>query len=347
MLSRVADALYWMSRYVERAEDITRILTVNFHRLLDSPVEISEEAWRPIIGITGDDEIFRQHYDGYTAANVSEFLLWNPHNPNAVTTCIARARENARSVREQISSEMWENLNRLYFLVKNLDRAEAEASGPYEFFDQIRYGSWAFQGITAETITHGDAYEFIQLGKLMERADKTIRTLDVKYGEVRTLTGVPREGIESSLLISLLRSCSAFEAFRKTGVANLQATRVAQFLLLDQEFPRAVRFCLDRALRSINAISGNLISGESLRQPQQLNNPQRMLGRICAELEYLSIEDILDAEMHPFLDRLLLRVNQVGDEITRIFFNTQVILPGRGQQQSQQQQQAGSSNRRQ
>ncbi|MFZ4984096.1 MAG: alpha-E domain-containing protein [Blastocatellia bacterium] len=334
MLSRVADALYWMSRYVERAEDITRILTVNFHSLLDAPVETAESAWQPIIAITGDEERYRQCYQEYNARNVCEFLLWNPDNPNAVTTCITLARENARSVREQISSEMWENLNRLYFLVRDLDREETGRSGPYEFFDQIRYGSWAFQGITAETMTHGDGYEFIQLGKMMERGDKTIRTLDVKYAAVNQLA----EGPEASLqLIVLLRSCSAFEAFRKTGAAMLQPGRVAQFLLLDQEFPRAVGFCLSRALRSINAISGN-VGGEQIRQSHQLNNPQRQIGRICADLEYLNIEEILDHRMHPFLDGLLLRINLVGDEITRTFFNTQVILPGRTQQPAQQQQ---------
>ena len=330
MLSRVADALYWMSRYVERAEDITRILTVNFHSLLDAPVEMSESAWQPIIAITGDEERYREIYPEYNARNVSEFLLWNPNNPNAVTTCITLARENARSVREQISSEMWENLNRLYFLVGKLDREET-GRGPYEFFDQIRYGSWAFQGITAETMTHGDGYEFIQLGKHLERADKTIRTLDVKYTAAQKLT----EGPETSLLmLVLLRSCSAYEAFRKTGASQLQVARVAEFLLLNQEFPRAVAFCLHRALRSINAISS-----DQMRQQYQLNNPQRMMGRVCAELEYLNIEEILDRQMHPFLDQMLLRINQVGHEITRTFFNTQVILPGKTQQPAQQQQQ--------
>jgi uncharacterized alpha-E superfamily protein len=332
MLSRVADALYWMSRYVERAEDITRILTVNFHSLLDAPSEVVESAWQPIIAITGDEVRYRKHYPEYNARNVSEFLLWNPSNPNAVTTCITLARENARSVREQISSEMWENLNRLYFLVRNLDR-EVIRRGPYEFFDQIRYGSWAFQGITAETMTHGDAYEFIQLGKLMERADKTLRTLDVKYSAVNTML----EGPEASLqLISLLRSCSGFEAFRKTGASQLQSSRVAEFLLLDQTFPRAVGFCLHRALRSINTISG-----DSIRSPQlsQHSNLQRLIGRICADLEYLNIEEVLGPRLHPFLHTLLMRINQVGDEITRTFFNTQVILPGRVQQPAQQQQQ--------
>ncbi len=331
MLSRVAETLYWMSRYVERAEDVTRILTVNFHTLLDAHVQDSPAGWRPIIAITGDEELFTSQFDEYNARNVSEFLLWHPANPNAITTCITLARENARSVREQISSEMWEHLNRLYFLVRNLKR-EVGGRGPYEFFDQIRQGSQAFQGITNETMAHGEAYEFIQVGKHLERADKTVRIIDVKYAAVNDLS----EGPEVSLqLIAMLRSCSAFEAFRKTQASQLQAARVAEFLLFSQEFPRAVSYCLQRALRSVNLISGD---GGS---PRHLLSPQRALGRICSELGYLEISEVLDQNMHPYLDRLLRRLNEAGVEISTTYFNTQVILPAQPRQQQSQQQQQG------
>src|SRR5262245_4756748 len=140
MLSRVADTLYWMSRYVERAENITRFLTINFDTLLDAKVQDSKDAWRPIVSVTGDESLFTKYFEEYNARNVSEFLLWHPDNPNAVTTCIKLARENARSVREQISSEMWQHLNRLYFLVRDT-KQEISARGPYDFFDQIRHGS--------------------------------------------------------------------------------------------------------------------------------------------------------------------------------------------------------------
>ena len=328
MLSRVADTLYWMSRYVERAEDVTRILTVNFHSLLDAKVQETEDAWRPIISITGDEPFFTNYFDEYNARTVSEFLLWHPENPNAVTTCIRLARENARSVREQISSEMWEHLNRLYFLVRDLKR-EISARGPYDFFDQIRQGSQAFQGITNETMAHGEAYEFIQLGKHLERADKTVRIIDVKYAAVNSLS----EGPDVSLqLIAMLRSCSAFEAFRKQA-SQLNSTRVAEFLLFSQEFPRAVSYCLQRALRSVNAIFGDVPSQRHLR------SPQRALGRICSELGYLEINDVLDQNMHPYLDRLLTGLNGVGVEINRTYFNTQVILPTHQPQRAQSQQQ--------
>jgi len=316
MLSRVAETLYWMSRYVERAEDVTRILTVNFNTQLDAKVQDLQNVWRPIIAITGDDELFNKHFDEYSSRTVSEFLLWHPDNQNAVTTCITLARENARSVREQISSEMWEHINRLYFLVRDLKR-EIGARGPYEFFDQIRIGSHAFQGITNETMAHGEAYEFIQIGKHLERADKTVRIIDVKYAAVNRLSGGPEVSLQ---LIAMLRSCSAFEAFRKTQASQLQAARVAEFLLLSQEFPRAVSYCLQRALRSVNLISEN---GGNKRN---LLSPQRALGRICSELGYLEIDEVLNQNMHPYLDRLLKSVNEAGNDMTTTYFNTQVIL---------------------
>ena len=317
MLSRVADTLYWMSRYIERAEDITRVLTVNFNTLLDSRVQDSAESWRRIIEITGDGPLFANEFGDFNETTVSAFVLWHPSNPNAVTTCVRLARENARSVREQISSEMWEHLNRLYFLVRDI-KQELSARGPYDFFDQIRHGSQAFQGITNETMAHSEAYEFIQLGKHLERADKTVRIIDVKYSSLNNLRGGPEVSLQ---LLAMLRSCSAFEAFRKSPGSQLHPARVTDFLLLSQEFPRAVSYCLQRALRSVNLISGDPAS------PRQLLNPQRALGRICSELGYLEINELLNDKMHPYLDSLLYRLNELGDEIGRTYFNTQLILP--------------------
>ncbi len=334
MLSRVAESLYWMSRYIERAEDITRILTVNFHALLDTRLEDLERGWQPLIEITGDEALFSQHYRQHNAQTVSEFLLWHPANPNAVVACIQRARENARSVREQISSEMWEHLNRLYFLIRGVNR-QSVLRGPHEFFSQVRDGSQAFQGVTDATMTHGEAYEFIQLGKFLERAEKTCRILDVKYATLNTLReGAPEGGPEASLqLVAMLKSCSAFEAFRKQAAFHLQAGPVAEYLLLSRNFPRAVLFCLKRCQRAVAAIS---------EENDRLSNPatvsQRALGRICSELEYLDIQEVLDERMHPFLSRLLRQINLAGDDITRDYFNAQVILPSPRRQQAQQQQ---------
>jgi uncharacterized alpha-E superfamily protein len=320
-----------MSRYIERAEDITRILTVNFHALLDTRQDDSQQGWHSLVTITGGEPLFRQHFAEFSAHTVSEFLLWHAANPNAVMACLAQARENARSVREQISVEMWEHLNRLYFLMKEVNRS-AVLRGPHDFFNQVRDGSQAFQGVTDATMTHGEGYEFIQLGKFLERAEKTVRILDVKYATINTLR--VREGSpEASLqLVATLKSCSAFEPYRKEFASQLMAARVAEYLLLSQNFPRAVLFCLLRVQRAVN-----ILSADAPSQPQA-TKWGRTLGRMCAELQYLDIQDVLGDRMHPFLNQLLRWMNIVGDEITRTYFNTQVILPSPRSQQQQQQQ---------
>lgn len=329
MLSRTADHLFWMARYIERAEDLTRLLAVNFNALLEAQPDAAAQGWAPIVAVTGDDGLFTELLGAPTAASVIEFLLWHPLNPNAVVACVTRARENARSVREQISSEMWERINRLYFKVKEADRA-AVLRNPHEFSLLVRDGSQGFQGVTLTTMSHGEGYEFIRLGHHLERADKTTRILAAKYAYIRSL---PPLSSETSLqLIALLRSCSAFEPFRRGRGAALEIEPVAEYLLLDRQLPRAVLFCIIRALQSLEIVSEGA--------PPRPEGARRILGRMRAELEYLDIADILGEPMEVFLTDLLLRLNAAADEVARSYFNARVILPdSRPRQQQQQQQQ--------
>ena len=254
MLSRVAEALYWMARYIERAEDLTRLLAVNFNALLETQPDAARQGWEPLVEMTGDEGLFYSLYPEANARSVSDFMLWNSLNPNAVSACVTRARENARSVREQVSSEMWGQINQLYFLLRDVNREEVLAS-PSNFFGQVRDGSQAFQGITAATLTHSEPYQFVQLGLHLERADKTARILDAKYVYI---TGLDPDSAETSLqLIALLRSCSAFEPFRRTAHGELNSQRVAEYLILDHYFPRAVLFCLNRSLHSLELVGGD------------------------------------------------------------------------------------------
>ena len=319
---------------MERAEDSTRFLTVNFHTLLDLPGQDVHLSWQPIVRVTGDEDLYAQVFGGeYNTRNVMEFLLWHPANPNAVMRCITLARENARTVREQISTEMWEQLNRLYFLMREVSH-NAVLRGPHDFFGQVRDGSHAFQGVTHATMTHSDGYHFIQLGKHIERADKSARILDVKYAALGQLEeGLPAAQMQ---LMSMLRSCSAMESYRKVA-QQLQTWRVVEFLLLNKQFPRSVRFCLKSCMEAVNAIASFEDSGNA----SQHAGPARAFGRMCAELDYLDIRDVLGAGVHTYLDELARRLNVVGDEITTVYFNMQVLLPGtrRTVQQVQQQQQ--------
>ncbi len=329
MLSRVAEALYWMARYIERAEDLTRLMAVNFNAVLDTASLDSAAAWQPVVAMTGDEALFAELYGPASPQAVIEFLAWHPLNPNAVTACITRARENARGVREQISSEMWEHLNRLYFYVRELDRA-AVLRNPHEFFQQIRNGSQMFQGVTLATMTHNEPYEFMRLGTHLERGDKTIRILDAKYRDVYRLAD--NSGETALQLIALLRSCSAFEPFRRSPGSALQPDRVIEYLLLSREFPRAVLFCVNRCLQALESLGD---PGAALRP----DHPRRLLGRLSADLEYLALPDVLGSPLDQFLDGLLLRFNAAGDSITRTFFNTSVIVPDERPRHQQQQQQ--------
>jgi uncharacterized alpha-E superfamily protein len=329
MLSRVAESLYWMARYIERAEDLTRLLAVNFNALLDTQPEVALRGWQPLVIMSGDEALFNETYPAATAHAVMDFMLWSPYNPNAVAACINRARENARSVREQISSEMWEHINRLYFIIREADH-ESVLANPIEFFSQVRDGSQAFQGITTATLTHGEAFHFIQLGAHLERADKTARILDAKYMYIEKLA---RDSAETSLqLIALLRSCSAFEPYRRAARGELNIELVVDYLLLDRTFPRAVLFCLNQGLAALD------ILGDPGNPTLKTAHPRRTLGRISADLEYLDIAEVLGDGMDPYLEQLLIRLNIVGDDISRAYFTTRVILPDSRPQQQQQQQ---------
>jgi len=329
MLSRVAEALYWMARYIERAEDLTRLIAVNFNTLLDLADPNSQPGWAPLIALNGDEALFYEIYGGASADAVIEFMLWHPLNPNAVLACITRARENARGVREQISSEMWEHLNRLYMELRALDRT-AVLHSPHAFFQQVRDGSQAFQGVSQATLTHSEPFEFIRLGTHLERADKTIRILAAKYMAVSRL---PTDSAEAALhLIALLRSCSAFEPFRRSPGLTLKADQVAQFLLLSRAFPRAALFCANECLLALAAV------GDPADQSQP-EHPRRILGRLSSELEYLDGGSVMGERLETFLEQLLARFNHVGGAIARTYFNTRAILPDERPRQQQQQQQ--------
>jgi uncharacterized alpha-E superfamily protein len=257
-------------------------------------------------------------------------MFWEALNPNSVIACIVRARENARSVREQITTEMWEEINRLYFLTRNAERTSV-LTNPTEFFRLVRDRAQALQGITTATLTHGEPYHFIQLGMYFERAEKTARILDGKY---LYLNQLPEGSAETSLqLIALLRSCSAFEPYRRASAGQINVVNVVEYLLLNRGFPRAVLFCLNSCLQTLDRI------GEEVTLPSRSNSPRRTLGRLAADLEYLDIQDILGENMDPFLRRFLIRLNSIGDDISRLYFNTSVIMPDERPRQQQQQQQ--------
>jgi len=316
MLSRVAKSLYWTGRSIERAENTSRLVDVSFHGLLDARVSDPVQEWRSLLHALGRDELFREHFSEYTPKAVTEFLLWHPANPDTVTACVARARENLRGVREQISSEMWEHLNRLHLLVARARPARI-LDAPHEFLVRVREGSHAFQGVTKATLSREEAYEFLELGAHLERAGTTARVLR---------TSAPTLGDQPvDRLSSLLRSCGGFEAFRRHESQEVQGQRVAEFLLLDRSFPRSVLFCAERCLEAVRVISGDS------------EQPERSLGMLVARLAFADASQLEGPHLEALLGDVLAGVHAAGTELGGAYFATRVVLPGPYAQQAQQQ----------
>ncbi len=311
MLSRVANSIYWMSRYLERAENVARFVDVNLNLSLDLPAEFGAQ-WAPLVNITGDHELFAQRYEHPTRENVMHFLTFDRENPNSILSCVRYARENARSVREIISSEMWEQANRFYLLVKDAAANKSVFENPHNFYSAVKMASHLFDGITEATMSHGEAWHFLQMGELLERADKTSRILDVKYYILLPDTLSVGAAIDNIQWAALLKSASALEMYRK-HFKQISPSKVVDFMILNREFPRSVHSCLDRTALSLHAITGSPLDAFS-------NKAEQRLGRLLSEMNYTQIDEIISRGLHEFLDELQTRLNQVDDTIFETFF---------------------------
>jgi len=319
MLSRVAESIYWMSRYVERAENVARFIAVNLNMMLDAGE--GDQQWWPLVNTTGDHADFKKRYGEAAQENVIHFLTFDRANPNSIISCLRVARENARSVREIISSEMWLQLNTFYLKVNDAASSEKEIQSPDDFYTDVKLSSHLFTGITDATMTHGEAWHFTRLGRMLERADKTSRLLDVKYFIL--LRSVEEVGtpLDDTQWAAVLRSASAFEMYRKRH-GRISPKGIVQFLVLDSEFPRAIRFCLNSARDSLHSISGTPLEGFR-------NKPEKSLGQLCSDLAYANVEEIVARGLHEYLDDLQNRMNLLGTGIYETFFAKRMPVAGK------------------
>ena len=305
LLSRVADSVYWMARYIERAENVARFIGVNLHLQLDLPLAPAHQ-WQPLIDTGGDAAAFAEKYGEATQARVIEHLAYDAENPNSIASCLRAARENARSVREIISSEMWAQINSMYLQIQT-QRSMPEPERLLEAFREIRLGCHLFQGVTDATMSHNEAWHFLRLGRKLERADKTSRILDVKYFMLLPKTtdiGTPYDDIHWS---AVLKSVSGFEMYRKKW-GRIAPGRVVEFLLLDAEFPRSLRYCIRSASDSLHAITGTTVG--SFRYPSE-----QLMGQLQAELDFATVEDIITHGLHEYLDGLQARMNGIDNSL--------------------------------
>jgi uncharacterized alpha-E superfamily protein len=319
MLSRVANSIYWLSRYTERAENVARFIDVNLHMILDLP-HGSREQWNPLVIITGDDEAFAARYDGPSRNNVIQFLTFDLDNPNSIISCLRAARENARTVREAISSEMWEQINTCYLMVNAAAGDRRIMESPYHFFHEVKKASQLFDGVTDATLLHDEGWHFYRMGRFLERAEKTSRLLDVKYFILLPSAADVGTTLDDIQWGAVLRSASALEMYRKRH-GHILPEKIVDFLLLDDEFPRSVDYCLTRTHESLHAISGTPIG--TFRNPAEQH-----LGYLRAELAYTDVKQIIGKGLHQFLDTLQSKLNRADQVIFDTFFALRPIAPG-------------------
>jgi uncharacterized alpha-E superfamily protein len=318
MLSRVANTLYWMVRYVERADNLARLIDVNQQLLLDSERLDSDRLrgfWQPIILSTGDEEAFSTLYDEAGSREVIRFLTDDPRNPNSITSCIGLARENARTVRDQLADELWEELNSLYLFTRSAEAKRFLSTDPPRYYGNIRRSAFTFLGIAASTTPRNVGWDFMDLGRHLERADKTTRFLDVANYLPQAENGAAGTSPGGLHWSAILRSCGALGAYRAFD-RSINARDVVEYLVFSNIFPRSVRYCIEQVDLTLHRISG---------RPRGTfgNNAERETGRLLADLNFSSADEAFAGNLHDFLDALQERFNRIGEAI----FESYVLMP--------------------
>ncbi len=304
-----------MNRYVERAENAARFMEVNHHLMLDLAA-VGEEQWEPLVTAVGARELFFRSFESASQENVIQFLTFDDRNPNSIASCLYKARENARSIREIISSEMWEQVNRFYHIVREGSLPKVLES-PHPFFTRIKVNSHLLYGITDATMSHNEAWQFGRLGRCLERADQTSRILDVKYFILLPNVADVGTHFDKIQWSALLKSASALEMYRKR-YGQISPEQVAEFLILDRAFPRSIHFSLIEADKCLRNIGGS-------NEGTFTNAAEKELGRLRADLGYRQIEDIMASGLHQFLDSLQVRLIAVGGAIASTFLNLHTV----------------------
>jgi uncharacterized alpha-E superfamily protein len=309
MLSRVANSLYWMGRYLERAEHTSRLLNVELQLWLDQSPELGAGRWRFLL------EALRAPapVGPVDATGLLDTLVFSRSNPSSIVSSIASARENLRHVREQCSSRMWEQLNRLYLDMIERRPEEEWILKSHDFFLSVLEGAYLFHGITDATMSHGEGWQFIQLGRYVERADTLTTLLETHFERMTNNLEAPVEAAEYLEWVGLLAGCVALEAYYKAHTAEIRPLRVAEFLLLNPEFPHSIRFAVDRVNAALHLI------GDLTQRSGKL--PTRIAGRLRAQLSFSQIEEIMAGGIHAYLQTVRKECEEIHSAIHDIYFD--------------------------
>ena len=329
MLSRVADSLYWMSRYLERAEHTTRLLDVNLNLMLDESAVSADRRWQRVLQALGNPKDIAWKGDPY---ELTRTLCFDDDATQSIISLITMARENARHVREQISTEQWHRLNSLYLAITLPGIYKTPEPGtmaidteqPTEFLQQVMDGVHQFQGVSDSTMSHGEGWQFIQVGRYIERASATASLLEAYHGDLWGEGSVEKvDGNEYLDWMGLLRSATAFEAYCKVYTADLTPERILEFLLLDEEFPHSLRFSIDSLQNALDAIQQR--SGKSRAEAVR-----RLAGRLQGSLSYSGVEEILEGDVIAYLRTIQVQLREIHNTIYELYidYSIQTALAG-------------------
>ena len=314
MLSRIADNLFWMSRYLERANSTSRLIGINLVHMVETEDALPETAqWRPMLSITGNEAGFiALHGDGEVKAELAvEYLTREPCNSSSVLNCLRLARENARIVRDRLSKEMWESLNDFWHQIDAQLKKQLPLGAWPEFHKFVRNEVALFHGLALNTMMRGEAFDFYQIGTFLERADMTARILDVKYHLLLPDVSMVGSALDYYQWAALLKSLSGFEAYRRKVHAGFRPVDVAEFVLFEREFPRSLRYCIDRLYASLQSLGASGLRHDSFK----------IMGALIEEWEHTGIQQVFfENGLHEFLKEFLGRVSSFHEALTRDFF---------------------------
>jgi uncharacterized alpha-E superfamily protein len=314
MLSRTADHLFWMARYMERAENTARMLDVNYQTsLLPQSADATEQGWRGLLSISELTPSYQQRYSEVNARDVMDFMVRDESNPSSILACLRAARENARAVRGTLTTEVWETQNQTWLEFNRLLREGAFARDPGSFFEWVKFRSHLSRGVTVGTMLQDDSLHFLRIGTFLERGDNTARLLDVKFHALAgeyfgNANAKESHEVDFYHWSAILRSVSGFEIYRKVYRNVIRPELVAELLILRPDMPRSLAACVNELVANLKLVS-NQQSGETLRRA----------GRLQADLQYGRIDEILATGLHAYLTQFLSRVGDLGGGISRDF----------------------------
>jgi len=313
MLSRVAENLYWTGRYIERTENTARIVNVNGNLLLDLPKGFSP-GWQPLISISGSEPLYQDRYADFEERNVLKFLVGDARNPNSIVSSVAQARENARTIRDIVPREAWEEINELHLFVRDNVQSGLSKRGRYAYLKRVFRGTQRLVGMLDGAMNHDDGYQFLLMGRNLERADMTTRIIDVRSASLLPDEASGLRPFENIQWMSVLKSLTAYQMYRQKMQGRVRRAAALQFLIQDDEFPRAVYRCVAGTEKSLGELPHN-------------EAPLRSVARLERTIRGANVAAFSQIEIHAFIDELQVGLAEIHDEIARTYFLVGAVTP--------------------